>query len=178
MPWTPEILIGNTNTYQIVDLRDALTDDLESGVELYMSICENPDAGHGVITDAINDTPIEITSEDHGLTTGDTVTVVNVGGNGAAKGTFTVTVLDADTFELDDSIGDGDYTGGGQFYKCLEDAGALELTDLGDGQYSVDVDGSIGLVPNTQYTVVFYSLGAFRDVLNWIVRVVARVRGS
>jgi len=178
MGFTRDILIGNSNTYTVEDFRDALTGDLETGVELYVSLCAAPGPAGNTITDATNATPIVITSEDHGLQSGDTITVVNVGGNGAAKGTFEVTVLDADTFELDDSEGDGDYTGGGQWFQCLDGTAGLEMTDMGDGLYSAEIDGSIGLSPNTQYMLVYYCLGAFRDIYNNIVRVVARVRGS
>ncbi len=179
MPFTADVLIGNTNTYQVTDFRDAVTADLETGVELYQSLCAAPaNADAQKITGATNMTPIVVTSAAHGLATGAVVTIVNVGGNGAAKGTFTITRVSADTFSLNGSIGDGNYTNGGQWYQCLASAAALALTDEGDGLYSVDVDGSIGLLANVQYVVVFYCLGAYRDVFNNIVRVVARVRGS
>lgn len=68
------------------------------------------------ISGASNTAPIEIsTSLPHGYTTGDVVTVANVGGNVAANGTWTITVVDEVTFELDGSDGllSGAYTGGG-----------------------------------------------------------------
>lgn len=177
--FTPDILIGNTNTYQLADFRDAVTGDLETGVSLYLSLCASPPANTTQsITGATNASPIVITSAAHGLTSGDQVAIVNVGGNGAAKGTFTVTVIDADRFSLNGSAGDGSYTGGGQWFKCLAAAVGLPMTDLGDGTYTVDIDGSLGLLPNTVYVAVFQCLGAFRDVFNEVVRVVARVRGS
>lgn len=178
MPFTPDIFIGNTNTYQVTDFRDALTQDLETGVEMYLSLCRNPAANTQLVTNATNATPIVITSAAHGLQTGDQVTIVNVGGNGAAKGTFDVTVATADTFSLDDSAGDGDYTDGGQWFQCVEGAAALPMIDQGDGLYSVDIDGDLGLLPRTIYVAVFYCRGAYRDIFNDIVRVVARVRGS
>ncbi len=67
----------------------------------------------GSITGATNASPIVITSEEHGLSTGSRVTITGVLGNLAANGTFTVTVVTADTFSLDDSTGDGAYTSGG-----------------------------------------------------------------
>lgn len=179
MPFTADILIGNTNTYQAVDFRDAPTQDLETGVEMYLSLCiKAPDSNRQWITEATNATPIVITSDAHGLETGDVITVVNVGGNGAAKGTFAVTVIDADSFSLDGSTGDGDYTGGGQWWQCVDGAAALAMTDAGEGLYTVDIDGSIGLISNEVYMLVYYCLGAYRDVFNDIVRVVARLRGS
>ncbi|MFO0824393.1 MAG: beta-1,3-glucanase family protein [Gemmataceae bacterium] len=67
----------------------------------------------GNVTDASNANPIVITSANHGLTTGDNVTVSGVMGNTAANGAFTVTVIDANTFSLNGSTGNGNYTSGG-----------------------------------------------------------------
>ncbi len=67
----------------------------------------------GSVTGATNASPIVITSASHGLTTGTRVTISGVLGNTAANGTFTVTVLTADTFSLDSSTGNGPYTSGG-----------------------------------------------------------------
>jgi hypothetical protein len=70
----------------------------------------------GTVTGATNATPIVITSSGHGLQTGMRVTVASVGGNTAANGTFTVTRIDADTFSLDTSVGNGSYTSGGTWH--------------------------------------------------------------
>jgi hypothetical protein len=67
----------------------------------------------GTITGATNASPIVITSAGHGLSTGDRVTIAGVGGNDAANGTFIITKVDADSFSLDGSTGDGAYTTGG-----------------------------------------------------------------
>lgn len=67
----------------------------------------------GSVTGATNASPIVITSVAHGLTTGTRVTVASVGGNTAANGDFTITRVDADTFSLDGSTGNGSYTSGG-----------------------------------------------------------------
>jgi hypothetical protein len=67
----------------------------------------------GSITAASNAAPIVITSSNHGLVTGDTVTIGGVLGNTKANGTVTITVLDANTFQLNGITGNGDYTGGG-----------------------------------------------------------------
>ena len=73
-------------------------------------------AGHsGSITGATNATPIVITSANHGLQTGQVVAVSGVGGNTAANGTFPVVRVNANTFQLAGSVGDGDYTSGGTF---------------------------------------------------------------
>lgn len=66
------------------------------------------------ITGATNATPIVITIVGHGLTTGDQVVITGVLGNTAANGSsWTITVLTADTFSLDGSVGNGAYTSGG-----------------------------------------------------------------
>lgn len=67
----------------------------------------------GSVTGATNASPIVITSLAHGLTTGQRVTITGVGGNTAANGTWLVTRIDADTFSLDGSTGNGAYTSGG-----------------------------------------------------------------
>lgn len=65
------------------------------------------------VTGATNATPIVITAVAHGLTTGEQVYIQGVGGNTAANGLWTVTVLTADTFSLNTSVGNGAYTSGG-----------------------------------------------------------------
>ena len=67
----------------------------------------------GEITGATNASPIVITSSGHGLTTGTRVTITGVAGNTAANGTFTVTRVNANTFSLDGSTGNGSYSSGG-----------------------------------------------------------------
>ena len=62
------------------------------------------------ITGATNAAPIVITSASHGLTTGDTVRVSGQKGNTAANGTWTVRVISTDTFALEGSAGNGDWT--------------------------------------------------------------------
>lgn len=66
------------------------------------------------LTDATNATPIVVTSAAHGLVTGMTVAITGVLGNTAANGTWVVTVLTADTFSLDTSVGNGAYVSGGE----------------------------------------------------------------
>lgn len=77
------------------------------------SYATRQNTGSKPITGATNATPIVITSANHGLATGDVVNISGVGGNTAANGIFTVTVVDADTFQLDGSHGNGAYTSGG-----------------------------------------------------------------
>jgi len=65
------------------------------------------------ITGATDASSIVVTAPGHGFITGDSVVVDNVSGNTAANGTWTITVIDADTFSLDSSSGNGAYASGG-----------------------------------------------------------------
>jgi hypothetical protein len=70
------------------------------------------------ITGATTANPVVITSNDHGLQTGDTVEIDNVGGMVEINGrTFTVTRVDANEFSLDGEDGTGHtaYTSGGDW---------------------------------------------------------------
>ena len=72
--------------------------------------------GGGTISDATNASPIVITtSAAHGLTTGAVVGIHGVQGNTAANGVWRVTVVDADEFSLDNSVGNGAYTSDGDW---------------------------------------------------------------
>lgn len=66
------------------------------------------------ISNVSNGTPIQVTTASaHGLSTGDTVTVQGALGVPAANGTWTITVLGANSFTLNGSVGSGAYLGGG-----------------------------------------------------------------
>lgn len=67
----------------------------------------------GTVTGATNASPIVITSANHNLYDGMRVTISGVLGNTAANGTFVVTRIDANTFSLNGSTGNGSYTSGG-----------------------------------------------------------------
>lgn len=63
------------------------------------------------VVNASNATPVVITTDfNHGLVSGESLTVENVAGNTAANGTRTVTVTGLTTFQLDGSVGNGAYT--------------------------------------------------------------------
>lgn len=70
-------------------------------------------AGATAITAASNAAPIQITATGHGLATGASVTITGVAGNTAANGSWSVTVLTANTFTLNGSTGNGAYISGG-----------------------------------------------------------------
>src|SRR5262249_53653381 len=68
------------------------------------------------ITDVTGDkVPVVITSANNALTTGTRVTVSGVEGNTAANGSFAVTRIDSNHFQLDGATGNGPYTGGGSW---------------------------------------------------------------
>ncbi|MFO0966754.1 MAG: LamG-like jellyroll fold domain-containing protein [Gemmataceae bacterium] len=63
----------------------------------------------GTVSAATNAGPIVVTSTNHGLATGDKVSITGATGNTAANGAWTVTVIDANTFSLNGSTGNGSY---------------------------------------------------------------------
>jgi hypothetical protein len=67
---------------------------------------------------ASNTQPIIVDSKNHGLQSGQYVRIWNADGNDAVNRPYfwRVTVLGPDRFSLDDSKGDGEYTGGGQWH--------------------------------------------------------------
>lgn len=91
------------------------------------------------ITNATNATPIVITSNSHGLSNGQAVTITDVGGNTAANGTFIVGSVATNTFSLYATTtgtggagiaGNGAYTSGGFWSLAgVEDATLKLRTD-------------------------------------------------
>ncbi|WP_437203131.1 beta-1,3-glucanase family protein [Planctomicrobium sp. SH664] len=71
----------------------------------------------GPILSASNAGPIVVNSPNHGLTTGDVVTIRGELGNTAANGTFQVTVVDLNNFSLNGSHGNGADNGGGTWQQ-------------------------------------------------------------
>ena len=71
------------------------------------------------ISGATSANPIVITAPAHGLSTGNQVQISGVQGNAAANGTFTITVVDANTFSLNgvDGSAAAAYTSGGTAKK-------------------------------------------------------------
>lgn len=88
-----------------------------------------------IITGATNATPIVITANGHGLVTGDITPVRGVQGNSAANGNRAVTVIDANTFSLNGSVGNGAYlVNSGQFAARGTGANTSEI-ELVEGVY-------------------------------------------
>ncbi len=74
--------------------------------------------GPNAITNATNASPIVITSPNHGLSTNNIISITGVTGNTAANNsstnkTWTVTVVDSNTFKLNGSTGNGSFTSTG-----------------------------------------------------------------
>ncbi len=94
--------------------------------------------GSHAITGATNATPIVITSASHGYFTNDVVIVTGVLGNTAANGTWAITKIDADTFSLTGSVGNGAYTSGGYVSRWNELTEYISATiDSVSGQTAV-----------------------------------------
>ncbi len=116
-------------------------------------------ADTGTITGATNVSPISITSNTHGLQTGNIVTITGVGGNTAANSTYVITRTGANTFTLDGSTGNGNYTTGGSFhitglYKLSLTVSAGNGYEVGK-QYQVRLDwASSGNLAKTVYFMV------------------------
>lgn len=80
-----------------------------------ISVVYTPEGDSGTITGASNATPIVITSTAHGLANNATVKITGVLGNTSANNTWTILVVDADSFELVGSNGTADYDSGGEW---------------------------------------------------------------
>jgi hypothetical protein len=65
------------------------------------------------VTGATNASPIVLTSTGHNLVSEDVISVSGILGNTAANGIFTVTKVDANSFSLNGSSGNGAYVSGG-----------------------------------------------------------------
>jgi Ubiquitin-activating enzyme E1 FCCH domain len=65
------------------------------------------------ITGATDASPIVITADAHGLLTNDIVQIAGVTGNTAANGQWVITVVNANTFSLNNSYGNAAYVSGG-----------------------------------------------------------------
>lgn len=95
------------------------------------------------VAGATNASPIVITTDEHRLTTGTRVTITGVLGNTAANSTWIVTRIDADTFSLQGSTGNSDYTSGGTW----------NVTGL--YEYEIDATGVSAYEKNECYQILF-----------------------
>lgn len=110
-------------------------------------------SGSVAITNATNAAPISITATAHGYATGTSVDVASVLGNTAANGTWTITVVNANTFTLNTSTGNGTYTSGGTAQAWYNLGVSAPLSAL-----TATTSGSAGLLSGTySYYVTFVS---------------------
>lgn len=106
-------------------------------------------AGTGTVTNVVsNGGPnlCRVTSAAHGLITGQSITLVGINGATGATGTFLITKIDANTFDLQGSSFGGTYTDGGEWADTYNDAAALkgrptELFAKGDSNSDVLIVG-------------------------------------
>ncbi|MFO0977216.1 MAG: ubiquitin-activating E1 FCCH domain-containing protein [Planctomycetaceae bacterium] len=113
-------LYAGGGAWYVPDFRGGGTD--QNAARGFVQIDLKADATPKAITGATNTVGIDITSAAHGLKTGDRVRITGVQGNTAANGTFTVTVIDANTFRLKGVTGNGAYTVGGTFVPLTDTA--------------------------------------------------------
>lgn len=103
---------------------------------------------NGSVTTASNASPIVVASTAHGLNTGQIVTVADCTANTAANGTFIVTRVNANSFSLDGSTGNGSGIDG-----TWNVAGAY--------RYSITAMGVDGYEVSENYSVIFsYALSS------------------
>jgi hypothetical protein len=130
--WKPEISATPLAGYEI---HPAFIKD---GVEVpfrYISAYDACVQKTQAITGATTADPVVITSNNHGLQTGDTCTITDVGGMVEINDrTFTVTRVDANTFSLDGEDGTGHtaYTSGGSFAAAIGGGNLDNATALVD----------------------------------------------
>lgn len=105
-------------------------------------------SGGTALTNATNGSPIQITSTAHGLQSGQYVVISGVLGNTAANGLFPITVIDANSFSLTGSSGNGAYISGGSWTRVTGPNPRVKNPDETGAQGSIHF--SIGVDPNNQ----------------------------
>lgn len=106
--------VGDSSTAEAATQTDlaAASNKLRKGMDATYPIATDGSASK-TITAATNASPIAVTSTAHGYATNDVVNITGVAGNTAANGTWIITVIDANTYSLNNSTGNGAYTSGG-----------------------------------------------------------------
>lgn len=167
------LYIGNESTIRVGPLSEAVDGSYVNDLTLELDIAEDAaDSTANQITGATDATPIVITTAAaHGLTTGDKVAITRVGGNGAANGHWTVTVLTTTTFSLTDSDGDGTYTGGGRVYALVASLGGIAGEHIGgqDGRYVVTIPATAPLEDGVDYRLIVRSTSGGHAILYELV---------
>ena len=110
--WLSGNTVGNLNFYDASFSSPLPPAELARGS--FQSVTRNfawkvtQENSHKIIK-ATQDTPIQITSPDHGLVNGDQIVITGVDGNTNSQETWTVTLVDEDHFTLNGSTGDETY---------------------------------------------------------------------
>ncbi len=125
------------------------------------------EAATGNITGATNASPVVITSASHGLSTGHLVQITGVEGNTSANGVWAVTVVNANSFSLDNSAGSGAYTTGGAWVRTYLATGATvsssEATRKLDIAETASFTGADDISLSATVVAGSGSMGAFND---------------
>ncbi len=130
-----------------------LADDFSPIIDMDVAFSIGRQDVTGTITSATNTTPIAITSASHGRATGDQVLITDVEGNYAANGMWTITVVDANTFQLNGSVGSGGYqASAGIWYLAVTGAFNLTMTYYASpSRYKLTLPGSVPLRDGLTY---------------------------
>lgn len=101
------------------------------------------------IASSTNATPIQVnTSAAHGLSTGDLVFIADHATNTAANGLWPVTVVDADSFTLDDSVGNGVGGATGTVRSDIVELTDEQFSQLSPGAIDGDPLLDLGIAPS------------------------------
>lgn len=95
----------------------------------------------GAASAMTNASPIVVTLTGHGLSTGDFVNITNALGNTAANGPWQITRIDADTFSLNNSTGNGTYTASSGTVSRAGRIGIYELACSFDTHRNIQTSG-------------------------------------
>lgn len=135
---------------QLVTVTETLGDGTPTGyLQIQNPTFLSPVGSAGAITGATNATPIVVTRVGHGFLTGQTILALAFGGNTAPNNrTWVIIRLDADTFSLNGSVGNGTWTVGGTVQRVILVPGGIQRYPATAG---VDFVGTVtvSLYPTT-----------------------------
>ena len=171
---------GNDNVVWIGPTTEAVDGSVVQDAAVSVDVAiDADDSTANQISGATDATPIVITTAAaHGLSSGNRVAIARVGGNVAANGSWQITVLSSTTFELDDSEGDGTYTGAGRVYRLLGTHGGIEAEHIGgqQGEYVATLPATIPFAAGTDYRIIARMTRGGVVVAEWELVETAEVR--
>jgi hypothetical protein len=140
---TPNALANNAVLDAVTAKYAVLADSNFTPTEALATYADLTSASTGSITGATNANPVVITAAAHGRTSGDQVDIASVGGMTQLNGnTYKITVIDANSYSLQDGLGNnidgtgfGAYTSGGTWtlqyeIKSYADYAQVALTSM------------------------------------------------